>query len=150
GLQSMRAAREAESAYAQQQAQRAKSLLDVGAMSQQEYEQAMTQQRTAEAQLKAIDDQIRQPTAELNYYKVIAPNPGTVGDIPVREGDRVTKTTVITTIDSNQGLEINVGIPVQQASKLKIGLPIRVLTESGDTLATEKINFVAPSVDDQT
>ncbi len=40
-LESVRAAREADAAYARQQAERAKNLLDVGAMSQQEYEQAV-------------------------------------------------------------------------------------------------------------
>ena len=49
----MRAAREADAAYARQQAERAKTLLDAGAVSQQELEQAQTLQKTAEAQLKA-------------------------------------------------------------------------------------------------
>ena len=56
----MRAAREADATFARQQAERAKKLLDAGAMSQQEYDQAAAQQKAAEAQLKAVDEQIRQ------------------------------------------------------------------------------------------
>lgn len=149
-LTSQRAAQDANLAFARQQAQRAKSLLDVGAMSQQEYEQAMTQEKTAEAQLKSIDDQIAQQQAELDYYRVVAPTEGIVGDVPVRVGDRVTKTTPLTTIDASGGLEVYINVPVQQASRLKIGLPVRLVDESGATLATERVNFIAPTVDDAT
>ena len=149
-LQSTRAARDSDLTLARQQAQRTKTLLDAGASSQQEYDQAIAAQKSAEAQLKAIDDQIRQQQNELSYYKVTAPTEGIVGDIPVRVGDRVTKTTTITTIDTNAGLEIYVYVPVQQAPKLHVGLPVRVLDEAGKTTATYHVTFVAPSVDDQT
>jgi membrane fusion protein, multidrug efflux system len=149
-LESVRAAREADAAYARQQAVRAKNLLGVGAMSQQEYEQATTLQKTAEAQLKAVEDQIRQQQAELAFYRVTAPMAGVVGDIPVRQGDRVTKTTVLTTVDDNTGMEVYIGVPVQQAPNLKVGLPVRLVTDTGQTVATERISFVAPSVEDDT
>jgi len=149
-LESMRAARDSDVTLARQQAQRTKTLLDAGASSQQEFDQAVAAQKSAEAQLKAIDDQIRQQQNELSYYKVTAPTAGIVGDIPVRVGDRVTKTTTITTIDTNAGLEIYIYVPVQQAAKLHVGLPVRVLNEAGDTIATDRVTFVAPSVDDQT
>jgi RND family efflux transporter MFP subunit len=149
-LESVRAARQSDAAYAEQQAKRAKSLLDVGAASQQEYEQAASQQKTAVAQLKAADEQIRQAQSELAYHRVTAPAAGIVGDVPVRQGDRVTRTTVLTTIDDNTGLEVYVNVPVQDAPKVKLGQTIRLLTETGETLATEKVNFIAPSVDDAT
>jgi RND family efflux transporter MFP subunit len=149
-LEALRAAREADAAYAGQQAVRAKNLLGVGAMSQQEYEQAVTAQKTALAQLKAVEDQIKQQQSELGYYRVAAPMPGVVGDIPVRQGDRVTKSTVLTTVDDNAGLEIYISVPVQQAPNLKIGLPVRIVNEKGETIVTERITFVSPSVDDQT
>ena len=39
----------------------------------------------------------------LAYYTVSAPTAGIVGDIPVRVGDRVTKSTLLTTIDRERG-----------------------------------------------
>lgn len=149
-LESLRAAREADAAYAHQQAVRAKNLLSVGAMSQQEYEQAVTGEKTAQAQLKAVEDQIKQQQSELGYYRVSAPMAGVVGDVPVRQGDRVTKSTVLTTVDDNAGLEIYIGVPVQQAPNLKVGLPVRIVNEKGETIVTERITFVSPQVDDQT
>lgn len=149
-LESVRAAREADAAYARLQAQRARTLLGVGAISQQEVEQAETQQKTAQAQLKAVDAQIRQQQNELGYYRVVAPTAGVVGDIPVRQGDRVTRATPLTTVDDAGNFEIYVGIPVQHAASLRVGLPVRVLGDNGEVLATERVSFVAPSVDDST
>jgi RND family efflux transporter MFP subunit len=146
-MESTRAAREADAAFARQQAQRAKSMLDVGAGTAQEAEQAAAGLKAAEAQLKALDDQIRQQRNELSYYRVTAPAAGVIGDIPVRQGDRVTRMTQLTTIDDNAGLELYLSIPVQQASALKTGLGVRLLDDSGQVITSEKLTFVSPSVD---
>jgi RND family efflux transporter MFP subunit len=63
-LESIRAAREADAALAKSNADRARKLLEVGAISQQELDQAATLQKTTEAQLKATEEQIRQQRAE--------------------------------------------------------------------------------------
>ncbi len=147
-LESVRAAREAETVLSRQQAARAKTLLGVGATSQQEYEQATAQLAASEAQLKAIDEQIKQQRAELAYYRVVAPAAGVIGDVPVRQGDRVTKATMLTTIDANTGLELYLNIPVQQAPQLRVGLPVRILSDTGEVVATEAVSFISPSVDD--
>jgi RND family efflux transporter MFP subunit len=149
-LQSQRAARDSDAVYARQQADRARMLLDVGATSQQEYEQAVSQAKSADAQLAAIDEQIRQQQAELAYYRVTAPTAGVIGDVPVRVGDRVTRSTELTTIDGDAGLEIYIQVPVQQAPNLRPGLPVEVSDDTGAPVASEKINFVASSVDDAT
>jgi RND family efflux transporter MFP subunit len=149
-LESTEVAREADAAYARQQAEREKTLLDVGAVSQQEYDQAATQQKTAEAQLRAAQEQVRQQQTTLGYFRVVAPTAGVVGDIPVRVGDRVTPATVLTTLDNNTGLEAYISVSVQQAAKLKLGLPVRLLNEEGEPIATERITFISPSVDDAT
>jgi RND family efflux transporter MFP subunit len=150
GLQSQRAAREADATYARQQADRAKMLLDAGAASQQEYEQAVALAKTAEAQLAVIDDQIRQQRAELAYYQVVAPTAGSVGDVPVRVGDRVTRSTVLTTIEDNVGLELYLQVPVQQADELRVGLPVEILGNGGVPVATQRLSFVSSAVDDTT
>jgi RND family efflux transporter MFP subunit len=125
-------------------------LLDAGAMSQQEFEQAETQLKTAEAQLKSIEDQIRQQQSELAYYHVVAQASGVIGDVPVRVGDRVTQSTVLTTIEDNEALEAYISVPVQLAPGLQLGLPVRIMDDSGETLVSTKISFVSPSVDDAT
>jgi RND family efflux transporter MFP subunit len=149
-LQSMRPMREAELAFAQQQVARNKALLEAGAVSQREVEQFETTVRTTEAQIKALDEQIRQQRSMLSYYRVTAPSPGVVGDIRVVVGDRVTKGTVLTTVDENDVLELYLNIPVAQAPLLKVGLPVRLIDDRGELIATNQIGFVSPNVDTAT
>lgn len=147
-IQSTRAAREADATFARQQAARTKALLDIGAVSLVEAERADATLKAAEAQLKALDEQIRQAQIEMGYYRVTSPVAGVVGDVPVRVGDRVTRQTVLTTVEDNAGLEAYINVPVQDAPRLKVGLPVRLLGEDGTVLASERLNFVAGVVDD--
>jgi RND family efflux transporter MFP subunit len=149
-FESMRAARQADLQLAEQQAKRAETLLAAGAISQEEYERATAALTTAQAQLRAIDAQLREQRVELGYHTVTALTSGVVGDIPVRVGDRVTPQTMLTTIDENAGLELYINVPVQQASGLKNGMPVHVLDLDGRQVAASTLNFVAPSVDPST
>jgi RND family efflux transporter MFP subunit len=146
-LESLRAARLADVQWARQQVDRQKRLLDAGAVSQQEYEQAATAVQTSEAQLKAVDAQIREQQVELAFHRVTAPTAGIVGDIPVRVGDRVTRSTMLTTIDENAGLELYISIPVAQAPGLKPGMPVRIIDDQSKPIAETTVNFISPSVD---
>jgi RND family efflux transporter MFP subunit len=147
-LQSMRPMREAELEFARQQVARNKKLHEAGAISQREVEQFETSVRANEAQLKALDDQIKQQRSMLSYYRVTAPSAGVVGDIQVNVGDRVTKSTVLTTVDENDVLELYINVPVQQAPGLRVGLPVRLIDDRGQLIATNTISFVSPNVDE--
>jgi RND family efflux transporter MFP subunit len=149
-LQSMRPMRESEVEFARQQVERNQKLLAAGAISEREVEQFESQLRSAEAQLKALDEQLRQQRSQLNYYRVVSPNAGTVGDVPVNRGDRVTRSTVLTTVADNNQLEVYINVPVAQAARLKVGLPVRLVDDRGQLLATNRITFVSPSVDTST
>jgi RND family efflux transporter MFP subunit len=149
-LESQRAGREGDLRYAQQEAARTKALLAAGAASQSELEQAQTALANAEAQLKAVDAQIRQQRVALAYHLVSSPTRGVVGDIPVRVGDSVTRSTVLTTIDESAGLEVYINVPVQEAEHLRVGLPVRLVDDASQPLATAKLTFVSPSVDGRT
>jgi len=149
-LQSMRPSRESDIEFARQQVIRNRTLLLAGAISQREVEQFEAQLRSAEAQLKALDEQIKQQRSQLAYYRVMAPIAGTVGDIQVNVGDRVTRSTVLTTVDENDTLEVYINVPVPQAPQLKLGLPVRLVDDRGQILATNRITFISPNVDTAT
>jgi RND family efflux transporter MFP subunit len=149
-LEAQRTSRLADVQYARQQATRMKTLLEAGAASAAEREQAETALSTSEAQLKAIEAQIREQRVTLGYYRVTAPTAGVVGDIPVRVGDSVTKSTMLTTIDQGGGLEVYINVPVQEAQNLRVGLPVHLVDDHGAIVSTERITFVAPSVDGAT
>lgn len=146
-LESQRVGREADLLYARQDAARMKTLLEAGAASQAELEQAQTALSSAEAQLDATQAQIRAQRVELAYHTVSASVAGVVGDIPVRVGDSVTRSTALTTIDQNAGLEVYVNVPVQEAEHLRVGLPVHLLDDQGRLLTTARLSFVSASVD---
>jgi len=146
-LESQQAGREADLQYARQEATRMKALLEAGAASQSELEQALTALSTAEARLEASGAQTREQRVALAYHTVIAPTAGVVGDIPVRVGDSVTRSTVLTSIDQNAGLEVYINVPVQEAPRLTVGLPVHLVDDEGRLLSTAKLSFVSPSVD---
>jgi len=146
-----RASKEAAVAYARQQAQRAAELFKAGAISKAEQEQADTALRTAEADLQALQAQVQQQQVQLRYFTVSAPTDGIVGDVPVRVGMQVGTQTILTTIDQNATLELNVGVPIERSGDLKVGLPIDVMSSDGSQkLASSSISFISPRVDDQT
>jgi RND family efflux transporter MFP subunit len=146
-LESQRAGREADVRYAEQEAARMKTLFEAGAASRSELELAQTALSTASAQLEATLAQIREQSVALAYHMVSAPTAGVVGDVPVRVGDRVTQSTVLTTIDPSAGLEVYVNVPVQEAEHLRLGLPVHLVDEAGRPLTTAELTFVSPSVD---
>jgi RND family efflux transporter MFP subunit len=149
-LESQRAAREADLAFTTQQLARMRKLHDAGAVSQAELEQADSAHKNAQAQLAAVQSQIREHRVQMQYYRVTAPGTGIVGEIPVREGDRVTPATSITTIDQAEGLEAYINVPLERATQLKPGLIVELLGEGGETIASNPVTFVAPRADDAT
>jgi RND family efflux transporter MFP subunit len=145
-----RAGTEADVTYWRQQVKRLDALVAAGAISRQEFEQAQNSLRTAEARLAALDAQVREGRVELEYYRVNAPQAGVIGDIVLRVGDRVTSSTVITTVDDNSALEADIQVPLDRSPDLRLGLPVQMLDSEGNVTATNPISFVSPRVDDRT
>lgn len=148
--ESNRAGADADVQYWRQQVKRLEALVAAGAISRAEFDQAQTSLRNAEAKLATIDAEVREGRVELQFYRVVAPQAGVVGDIPIREGDRVTSETVITTIDDNAALEVYVEVPLDRAPQLRLGLPVQILDLDGKVVATNPITFVAPRVEEGT
>jgi RND family efflux transporter MFP subunit len=139
-------ARWADLNYWQQQYRRLALLQKAGGASQQEVEQARSALRSAEAAVQAQQQQVRAAEVELRYYRVTAPEGGTVGDIPVRVGDLVTPQTLLTTIDQNDVLEAYIGVPVEQAARVRLGMPVEILAQPDRPATSSQITFIAPQV----
>jgi RND family efflux transporter MFP subunit len=145
--ESQRSVRVADVTYWQAQVERLQSLLKAGAISQNELDTAQHNLESARANLAALDAQVREGRVQLQYYRVAAPTAGVVGDIPIREGDRITTSTTITTIDDKAGLEAYIQVPVDQAPDLRVGLTTQIIDPLGKVVATNPITFIAPRVD---
>jgi RND family efflux transporter MFP subunit len=148
--ESQRASKEANLQLAKVQLDRAKGLYSSGVTSKQDLDQAQSTYDSAAADVKSMEAQINQQQVQLHYFSVFAPVAGIIGDIPVHVGDRVTNTTMLTTIDERRGLEVYLPIPSDRAKELKIGAPVRILDASGNVILTTRVNFISPQVDTAT
>lgn len=152
-LSSQIAARNAQAAAlanAKAQYDRAEKLYQAGIMSKQDFDTYETTYESAAAQQKSMDAQVTQQQAQLHYYTVSAPTDGVVGDIPVHVGDRVTTSTLLTTVQQIGSLQVYIYVPVDRSGDLKIGEPVDLLDDFGKVVAHNRIFFVSPQVDDTT
>jgi RND family efflux transporter MFP subunit len=86
---------------------------------------------------------------QLGYYRLTAPFAGVVGDIPVHLGDYVSPTTMLTTVDQNDQLEVYIYLPTEKAADIHMGMKVQLLDEQGNVLDNSAIDFVSPQVDNQ-
>lgn len=149
-LEHARAAQASTLQFDQQQLARAKALYQEKIGTLQDLQQAQSAYNAATAQLSALEAQIQQAKVTLGYYQITAPRDGVVGDIPVRVGDTVQTGTTLTTLDSTQGTQVYVQVPLEQSSKLRTGLAVEVLNAQGQVLAHTRVFFVSPQVDPAT
>ncbi|HKM82946.1 MAG TPA: efflux RND transporter periplasmic adaptor subunit [Candidatus Acidoferrum sp.] len=145
-----RASQEAAVKLAKVNLERAQKLLEAGVISKMDFDNAQTNYDSAVAQLKSLEQQVQQQKVELHYYRVSAPMDGIVGDIPVRVGDRVTVSTLLTTVDEPGALEAYLYVPASRAKELRLGLPVKLLDESGAVRAETEVTFISPEVDPDT
>jgi len=146
----MREAQQANVALAQQTFERTNGLYKAGVVSKQDLDQAQAALDTAKAQLQSLDAQVKQQQVQLHYFKVVAPREGIVGDIPVRVGDRVVTSTLLTTVDQPGALEAYVYVPVERSTQLKMGMPVDIVDATGKVMAQSRITFISPQVDNST
>jgi RND family efflux transporter MFP subunit len=150
GQQASIAAQKASVELAQIQFDRATKLSEAGVIAKQDLDQAHTNLSTAKEQLHALEAQLNEGQVTLHYYGVVSPTNGIVGDIPVRVGDRVTVSTMLTTIDQPGNLEVYLNVPVDHAQSLKTGQRIQVLDDAGNVAAETTVDFISSEVDTTT
>jgi len=145
-----RAAQEAQVVWAQQNYDRISGLANAGVISRQELDQAKANVDASKSQLQSLNAQVREQQVQLHYYQVVAPRAGIVGDIPVRVGDRVQTTTQLTTVDRPGTLEAYIYVPIEKSGDLKMNVPVELVDSSGKVLASSRITFISPQVDNST
>ena len=126
--------------------ERKKNLFAAGVIPKQELDQAQTAYDAAKADVGATEAGVRQQSVQLRYYTVSAPDSGTIGDIPVRVGDRVTNTTMLTTLDHAGPLEAYISIPAGDSARVKMGTPVDIL-DNGKVITRTKVDFISPRMD---
>jgi RND family efflux transporter MFP subunit len=104
----------------------------------------------AKRQITQAQANTQQEQARLQYYSITAPFAGAIGDIPVKEGDFVSQSTILATVTKNDALEVNLQVPVEKASRVNKGTRVEVLDGEGKLLATSRVFFISPKTDADT
>jgi RND family efflux transporter MFP subunit len=133
--------------YNQTELQRQEQLYKDGIISKQAYDQVMQSFQNSKAAFSSAQALTNTQKAQLAYYQIRAPFDGVVGDIPVHQGDYVSSTTMLTTVDENRELEAYIYVPTDRAASVRNGLAVDLLDESGNVLGKTAIDFVSPEVD---
>lgn len=133
--------------YNQAEVARQKKLFDAGITSRQVYDQAVQSFENSKGAYNAQAAGTNTQRQELAYYQIRAPFAGIIGDIPVHQGDYVSPTTLLTTLDENKDLEAYIYIPTEEAGRVRTGLPVQIMDTDGKVLAQTSISFLSPQVD---
>ena len=100
-----------------------------------------------QASLKQARSRVNIATENLDFNRIVAPIDGIVSNIEPKTGDYVEAGDQITSIIQNEALELNLGVPLEQASQLKLGLPVQIVGQESEAIAEGKIDFIAPRTD---
>jgi RND family efflux transporter MFP subunit len=144
------AAQVAQLTWAKQNYERVSGLANAGVVSKQDLDQARATLDAAEAQLQSLGAQVNEQQVQLQYYRVVAPRAGIIGDVPVRVGDRVVTTSQLTTVDRPGSLEAYIYVPIEKSIQLRMNLPVQIVDGSGNQLASSRVTFISPQVDNTT
>lgn len=176
-LAAERASRQADLAFNEGEYKRFQSLYRQGATSKQLLDEKLNTLRQSRASIAQIDAQMKaqeatiarsqanilrsqqqrdqavatatQGQVQLRYYAVNSPIDGVVGDIPAKVGDLVSPTTPLINVTQNRQLEIQIAVPLEKSAQMRTGLPVQLLSQTGQVLQSGSVSYIAPSVDPQ-
>jgi RND family efflux transporter MFP subunit len=136
--------------YNQLELERQRKLYEEQVTSKQSLDQAVQAYENSKADWEAATASRVAEQRELSYYNVTAPFSGIVGDIPVHIGDYVSPQTLLTTVNENADLEAYIYIPTERAANIRMGLPVQIVTSTGESIDNTKIYFISQEVDNAT
>lgn len=151
---------------------RTAALVSQGALAREQLDQVVRDRTVAQAALNSAEQEIQALAAsrdqaaatlaqananatavqqQLLDKTVTAPVSGIVGDIPIKLGDYVTPGTPLATVTQNEDLDLEIAIPVDDASRMRVGMPVELMMfGSDDIISTGNIRFVSPTTDGNT
>lgn len=122
---------------------RQRQLLEKEAISQEEYDVAITELNTAEADMKLI-------SAQLAKTKIRAPFNGVIGLRYISEGGYVTPNAQIASLFNINPVKIDFSIPGKYSDRVNINDKIRFMTESVEDFQEATIYAIEPQIDPST
>ena len=106
---------------------RLKPLIKVGAVSQQDIDNAAAAEKAAQANFDATKGTLAAANVNLGYTRVTAPMDGLVGNTSLSPGALINANTLLTTISQTDRMKIEVAIP--ERAYIRMAEKINALTE---------------------
>lgn len=122
---------------------RQRMLLEKEAISQEEYDQALTELNTAMADIRLIE-------AQISKARIRAPFDGIIGLRYVSEGSYISPQTTIATFSNIDPAKVEFSIPGKYSNDVQVGNLIEFRTESSDDTYEGKIYAIEPQIDPET
>lgn len=101
--------------------ERVRQLYEVGNASLSEYEQAKAQAANSESQLEASQKNLELKQSQLNYHTISAPTLGVISQVMAEVNEVIQAGSPIVTLNSGEGIEIEVGIPEAYIAQIEQG-----------------------------
>jgi membrane fusion protein (multidrug efflux system) len=118
---------------------RAKQLLEKGAISQEEYD-------TSVAELQSLKAQAQLIRAQLAKTSIVAPFSGRIGLRTISEGEYLTPATAIANLLSTSPIKINFSVPEKYASQIKMNSSISFTNAGSKKIYTGKVFAIEPGI----
>jgi membrane fusion protein (multidrug efflux system) len=155
---------EAALAQSRRDLERATSLSEIDAVSQQELDAATAKNQANLASIDAAKAAVRTAELNLGYAVITSPIDGVMGRALLRQGGMVTaNSTLLTTIYQNDRMYVNFSVSEQRLLSMQRQLgrapsqnsktppPFRIfLADGSEYLETPRLNFIDPAVDART
>lgn len=142
-LQAQLAQAQTRNNLAAENERRAKLLLEKEAISQEEYDIASADFRTAQSQIQLIK-------AQLSKTVIRAPFSGRIGLRSISKGSYVTPTTNIAQLVNTNRLKVSFSIPEKYANKVRVNNQIKFSVQGVEGEFTAKIYATEPAVEANT
>ena len=121
-------------------ARRAKLLLEKEAISQEEFDVASAEFKSAQAQVQLIQ-------AQLSKTTIRAPFSGKIGLRSISKGSYISPTTLIAKLVNTSQLKITFSIPEKYAQTMKLNQSLTFTTSSSKEIYNAKIYAIEPSIE---
>ncbi|MBR8830006.1 MAG: efflux RND transporter periplasmic adaptor subunit [Chlorogloea purpurea SAG 13.99] len=121
------------------------------ASAQQQVATAQANVNSQQAAVSRAQGQLGSTRQNLVFNTVTAPINGMIGDFNDRKvGDIVNVGQQLTTLIDNKMLDLNVSIPTELQSRLRVGLPVEIVKADGTPGVRGQVTYIAPSVTQNT
>ena len=120
---------------------RQKKLLEIDAISKEEYDLAVNKVNTLGADKEFIQ-------VQLDRTQVMAPFSGKIGFKNISEGAYITPTTIIANLVQTNPVKIDFSVPEKYASKLVRGQALTFKIDGNDDIFEAKVTAINPKVDE--